>query len=210
MFQDRMDAAIQLAEALKKYKNEEGVVLAIPRGGVPIAFVIAKELGWPLDVILIKKIGYPLNPEFAIGAVSMQGRIINKSIDVDKEYIESETLKIREMLKERYHKYMGDRKPADLTGKTVIIVDDGIATGQTVQASVDIAKAVNAGKIVIAVPVGPPDTIEKFRQQVDEVICLETPEEFYAVGQFYRNFEQTDDEEVIAYLDKANRKSYDL
>jgi putative phosphoribosyl transferase len=207
MFQDRMDAALQLAEKVKKYKNENGVVLAIPRGGVPIAFVLAKELCWPLDVILIKKIGYPLNQEFAIGAVSMQGRIINKSIKVEEEYLESETKRIREMLKERYHKYMGDKKPADLKGKTVIIVDDGIATGQTVQASVDIAKAENAGKIVIAVPVGPPDTIEKFRQQVDEVICLETPAEFYAVGQFYQNFEQTEDEEVIAYLNKANKSS---
>lgn len=204
MFRDRMDAALKLAEKIKKFKEEDGVVLAIPRGGVPIAFILAKELDWPLDIILIKKIGYPMNHEFAIGAVSMQGRIVNKNIEVDPDYIESQTLKIREMLKERYHKYMGDRKPAELKGKTVIIVDDGIATGQTIQASVDIAKAENAGKIVIAVPVGPPETVEKFRQQVDEVICLETPEEFYAVGQFYQNFEQTEDEEVIAFLKKAN------
>ncbi|MGZ5242371.1 MAG: phosphoribosyltransferase [Bacteroidia bacterium] len=207
MFTDRLDAAMKLADALKNYKNEEAVVMAIPRGGVPIGYVIAKKLHLPLDVMLIKKIGYPMNQEYAIGAVSMQGRIVNKNIEVDEEYIEAETKRIREMLNERYHKYMGDRKPTDLKGKTVIIVDDGIATGQTMQASIDIAKKNEAKKIVIAVPVGPPETIQKFRRQVDEVVCLETPEVFFAVGQFYQNFDQTEDAEVISFLKQANADS---
>ena len=205
MFKDRTEAAQLLAQRLKKYKRD-GVVVALPRGGVPLGYIIAQDLGLPLDIILSKKIGYPFNKEFAIGSVSLQGRIINEDIPVTKEYIEEETARIRKSLKEKYKLYMGDKAPVNLKNKNVIVVDDGIATGNTILATIELIKKSNPEKIIVAVPVAPPDSIEKIREEVDEVVCLSTPEFFIGVSQFYENFEQVNDEKVIQLLRKSNNR----
>lgn len=200
MIRDRKDAAKRLTERLQKYKGEDGIVLAIPRGGVPIGAYIAKELGFPVEVILSKKIGHPTNPEYAIGAVSMDSVEVNESLSISPEYIEKETKKIQEELKRRYQLFMGDHKPTDLHNKLVILVDDGIATGHTLMATILMIKKQNPKKLVVAVPVAPPAAIEEFEPKVDELICLLAPPGFYAVGQFYENFQQVSDEEVISAL----------
>ena len=200
MIRDRKDAAERLTESLLKYKGEDGIVLAIPRGGIPIGAYIAKELGMPVEVILSKKIGHPTNPEFAIGAVSMDSVEVNENLPVTQEYIEKETEKIQEELKRRYQLFMGNHKPTDLHNKLVILVDDGIATGHTLRATILMIKKQEPKKLVVAVPVAPPSAIREFEPQVDELICLMAPEGFYAVGQFYENFRQVSDEEVISAL----------
>ena len=205
MFKDRTEAAHMLAEKLKKYKKD-GVVVALPRGGVPLGYIIAQELGLPLDIILSKKIGYPFNKEFAIGSVSLQGRIINEDIPVTREYIEEETARIRKSLKEKYKLYMGDRLPINPKNKNVIIVDDGIATGNTMLATIELIKKSNPGRIIVATPVAPPDSIQKISEEVDEVVCLSSPEFFIGVSQFYENFEQVNDETVIQLLKKSNNR----
>ena len=205
MFKDRTEAAHILAEKLKRYKKD-GVVVALPRGGVPLGYVIAQELGLPLDIILSKKIGYPFNKEFAIGSVSLQGRIINEDIPVTREYIEEETARIRKSLKEKYKLYMGDRLPINLKNRNVIIVDDGIATGNTMLATIELIKKSNPGRIIVATPVAPPDSIQKIGEEVDEVVCLSSPEFFIGVSQFYENFEQVNDETVVQLLRKSNNR----
>jgi putative phosphoribosyl transferase len=206
MFKDRMEAAMQLVEKLGKYKNKNGIVLAVPRGGVPIGYVIAKELGLPLEVILSKKIGHPANPEFAIGSVSMHGTVINEGVkDVSMDYIHKEADRIHETLKEKFKLFMGDRKSTDLKDKTVIIVDDGIATGSTILATVDSVKKSNPKEIIVAVPVSPTTAAHKLSKLVDEFICLMIPEDFFGVGQFYEDFSQVSDEEVVTLLQEANK-----
>ena len=200
MIRNRQDAAEKLTERLRKYEGENGIVLAIPRGGIPIGAYIAKELGFPVEVILSKKIGHPGNPEFAIGAVSMDSVEVNENLPVPKEYIEKETRKIQEELKRRYQLFMGDHQPADLHNKLVILVDDGIATGHTLMATILMIKKQNPAKLIVAVPVAPPAAIREFTPKVDELICLLAPPDFYAVGQFYEDFQQVSDEEVIAAL----------
>lgn len=204
VFKDRYDAAMKMIPLLSKFSNEEGVVLAVPRGGVPIGYYIAREYHFPLELLLTKKIGFPGNPELAIGAVSLENEVIDDRFDISATYIKQETAKIRKSLQERYRKFMGDRKPADLKGKTVIIVDDGIATGNTIMASIKMIRAMDPGKIVVAVPVAPARTADKIRVLVDYFICVYTPEEFFGVGQFYDDFSQVSDEEVIQFLDKIN------
>ena len=140
MFRNREDAAIQLAQKLQKYKNQSGVILAVPRGAVPMGYYIARELGFPLDIVLTKKIGHPSNPEFAIGAVSTHGSVLTNYPGIPKVYIEEETKRIKKLLADRYKQYVGNRKPVELKGKTVIIVDDGIATGNTMRATIDFIK----------------------------------------------------------------------
>jgi putative phosphoribosyl transferase len=200
IFADRHDAAQQLIPLMSKYKNDAGVVMAVPRGGVPIAYLISKAYQFPLELLLTKKIGHPSNPELAIGAVSLENEVIDDRFDIADEYIERQIIKIRQSLKERYQKFMGDRQPIDLKGKTVIIVDDGIATGNTILASIKMIRAKHPQKIVVAVPVAPARTAEKIRDLVDDFICVHTPEEFYGVGQFYADFSQVTDAEVIEYL----------
>ena len=200
MIRNRQDAAERLTERLQKYKGEDGIVLAIPRGGVPIGAYIAKELGFPVEVILSKKIGHPHNPEFAIGAVSMDSVEVNESLPVPHEYIEEETRKIQEELKRRYQLFMGNHKPTDLHNKLVILVDDGIATGHTLMSTVLMVKKQNPKKLVVAVPVAPPAAIDEFEPMVDELICLMAPPGFFAVAQFYIEFQQVSDEEVIQAL----------
>lgn len=205
MFKDRFDAGKQLAKALQHYKNRDGVVLAVPRGGVEIGYVVAKELELPLEIVLSKKIGHPHHSEFAIGAVSLEGRTVARRADVSDEYIEKETVRLRSMLRERYKKYYGERTPASLEDKIVIVVDDGIATGNTLLSTVELIRHHNPRWVVVAIPVAPTDSLRNIEEAtgVDEVVCLLSPRDFYAVGQYYENFDQVDDDEVIRLLHAA-------
>lgn len=208
MFKNRQEAAMLLTKRLKKYRNKDGIVLAVPRGGVPVGYEIAKALGLPLEVILSKKLGHPHNPEYAIGSVTLNEIVLNDDVtDVPADYIRKETEKIREILEERYRLFHGNRKPADLENKTVIIVDDGIATGSTILASVQAVKNSKPGKIIVAVPVSPFDSARRLERTVDEFICLLIPDDFYAVGQFYYDFKQVSDEEAIQLLHEANENA---
>lgn len=208
IFKDRYDAAMQLAHQLEKYRGKDGIVLAVPRGGVPIGYVIAKELGLPLEIILSKKIGHPYNPEFAIGSVTLHGAIIDDNVlDVDMDYIHRTADRILHDLKEKFRLYMGDQKPTSLKNKTVIVVDDGVATGNTLIATVHAIRKDKPKEVVIAIPVSPSKTAEKLREISDELICLYTPQVFYGVGQFYEDFSQVTDEEVIKHLKEINSNS---
>ena len=202
MFRDRKEAGFLLALKLKKYKDEPGIVLAVPRGGVPVAYEVAKELGFPIEVILTKKIGHPMNKEYAIGAASLSGYFILPHENVSEQYIQQEVKSIRSRLKEMYKIFMGDKEPENLKGKTVIVIDDGIATGNTLMGTVNVLRKSNPGKIVIGVPVASKSAVQKLSKEVDEVVAVIIPEEFYGVGAFYEDFEQVSDEEVMFYLDK--------
>jgi len=202
MFRDRIEAGLLLADKLKKYKTDPGIVLAVPRGGVPVAYAVARELGFPIEVILTKKIGHPMNKEYAIGAASLTDYFIVPHDGVTEEYIQQELLRVRSRLKEMYTRFMGDKEPENLKGKTVIIIDDGIATGNTLMGTVNVLRKSNPGKIVIGVPVASKSAVQKLAKEVDEVIVVMIPEEFYGVGAFYEDFEQVSDEEVVHYLNK--------
>jgi predicted phosphoribosyltransferase len=206
LFIDRNDAAIKLAKKLEKYSNTNGVVLAIPRGGVPIGNIISKKLGLPLELVLSKKIGHPRNPEFAIGSVSLDGALIDDHVmDVSMEYIRTEADRLLGILKEKYKMYMGDRKPTDLKNKTVIIVDDGVATGNTILATVEAIKKKSPKEIIIAVPVASRSAVIKLSKVADEFICLLTPDYFMGVGQFYQDFSQVTDQDSIQLLKEVNK-----
>lgn len=205
LFQDRFEAGRQLAEELMHLKESNAVVLAVPRGGLQVGYELATRLQIPLDVVLSKKIGYPGNPEYAIGAVSLEGRILNPEVEVPAHFIEDETWRIRRLLREKLQRYHQGFSPPELEDRTVILVDDGIATGQTMLLTVDLVKQSRPARVILAVPVAPPGVVEKFRDRVDEVVCLETPADFFAIGQFYRSFEQVTDEEAIDLLQRANQ-----
>lgn len=202
MFRDRIEAGLLLAQKLRKYKNDPGIVLAVPRGGVPVAYAVARELGFPVEIILTKKIGHPMNKEYAIGAASLTDYFVIPHENVTEEYIQQELKRIRSRLKEMYTSFMGDREPENIKGKTVLIIDDGIATGNTLLGTVQVLRKSNPGKIVIGVPVASESAVEKLSKEVDEVVAVLIPDEFYGVGAFYEDFEQVSDAEVIYYLDK--------
>lgn len=202
MFRDRIEAGILLATKLKKYKNDKGIVLAVPRGGVPVAYAVARELNFPVELFLTKKIGHPANKEYAIGAASLNDYFIVPHENISEEYIQKELIVIRRRLKEMYRKFMGDREPESLEGKTIIVIDDGIATGNTLLGTVNVLRKSKPGKIVIAAPVASESAVNKLSTEVDEVIAVLIPEIFYGVGAFYEDFGQVTDEEVIFYLDK--------
>lgn len=201
MFDDRFDAAQKLVEKLRKYSGKDAVVIAIPRGGLQIGSPLARALHLPLDVILIKKLGHPVNPEFAVGAVSLKGIVINKETKVPQSYIDDETKRLRVELEERQRKY--GMEAINLNDKTVIIVDDGVATGSTLKATINMARLGIPKRIVVAIPVGAPNAVRELEELADEVICLHTPESFMAVGEFYREFPQVSDEEAIELLKKS-------
>ena len=201
-FIDRHDAALQLAKKLEKYKGENGVVLAVPRGGVPIGYIIAKHLHFDLDLLMSKKLGHPYNEEFAIGAVGLEDEIIEETQGISPEYIDEEVMNIHKQLQERYSKFMGDKQPADISGKVVIVTDDGVATGRTILATLQMLRRKNPKKLVVAVPVSSVDAAERISKEVDEFVCLETPFPFFGVGRFYKDFSQTSDEEVINLLEE--------
>lgn len=209
MYKDRNEAGFLLAKELEKYSKKDAVVLAIPRGGIPLGYIISRHLKLPLEVVLSKKIGHPLHKEYAIGAVTLKSSILSEAAtDISPDYIEEETKKIRAKLQQRYLDYYGDRKPLPLKNKTLIIVDDGIATGNTILSIIKMLYDEKPDKIVVAIPVAPPDSIRKLKDStfVDEVICPLVPGNFRAVGQFYENFDQVDDAEVKQLLNKANQK----
>ena len=207
MFESRTEAGKILADALLEYKNKSPIVLAIPRGGVIVAYEVAKALNAPIDLIIPRKIGAPGQPELAIGAVTEDGTtILNQDIlrylRVSDDYIKDEAKHQVEEIKRRMERYLGDRPRHSIEGKVVILVDDGVATGATIRAAIASIRKRKPALIVLAIPVGPLDTVEELRREADEVICLMTPEPFFAIGQFYKSFEQTSDEEVIQILNK--------
>ena len=207
MFKDRVDAGIQLATTLSQYKNKEGlVILAVPRGGLPLGAVLAKNLNAKLDVVLTKKIGHPFNKEYAIGAVSLESRILTDAQAVPQHYIEEETERIREKLKIRQEQYNRNRTPQNLKDKIVIIVDDGIATGNTIRATAQLVSGQKPEKVVVAVPIAPKSAVLKLQASpyIDEVVCLLVPTNFHAVGQFYLDFDQVSDKEAIKILNAFN------
>ncbi len=204
ILKDRKEAGLLLSEKLEKYQETDTLILAVPRGGVPIGYEIAKNLNLPLDIILSKKIGHPLNKEFAIGAVSLDSTIIDPYPDISNAYIDSEIKHLRELLQEKYALYMGNRKPIDIKDKNVIIVDDGIATGNTLLACISMLRKNNPKKIIVAVPVVPADVAPTFQQNADEFVFLMAPMDFGGVGRFYQEFEQVNDDEVIRMLGMAN------
>lgn len=207
IFEDRIDAGERLAEALKEYAGPDTVVLGIPRGGVIVAEVVARTLGVPLDVVVPRKVGAPGNPELGLGAVAPGVRVLDpwliERLGVTEEYLEREIAAEEAETIRRLRVYRDDRPPLELTGKTAIVIDDGVATGGTAVAAIRWARAQGAGKVVLAVPVAPPQTMERLRREADEVVALATPEPFFAVGEWYRRFEQTSDEEVIEALRRA-------
>jgi predicted phosphoribosyltransferase len=205
MFQDRIDAGLALSRLLQHYKNVDGVTLAVPRGGVPVAFPVAKLLHLPLQIILSKKIGHPLHKEFAIGAVSLTGQIIAPNAFATEEYIQQETVHIREQLKACYTQYMGNKKPIPLKDKIVIIIDDGIATGYTLLSTIEMIRNEAPKKVVVAVPVASKQAAVKISEVADEFICVWIPSRFHSVGEFYEDFMQVSDEEVIQMLNSPEK-----
>ncbi|HVZ98522.1 MAG TPA: phosphoribosyltransferase family protein [Chitinophagaceae bacterium] len=205
MFRDRIEAGRMLAEKLKKYKGSNGIVLAVPRGGVPVAYAVAKELNIPVDIVLTKKIGHPANKEYAIGAASLTDYFVLPHTGVSDEYIQNEVEKVRERLREMYKKFMGESVPESITGKTVIVTDDGIATGNTFLGTVRILRKDHPAKIVIAAPVASASAVQKLSKEADEVVVVSIPDEFYGVGGFYEDFQQVSDEEVMYYLGKLRK-----
>jgi putative phosphoribosyl transferase len=209
LFDDRVDAGRQLAERLEALRGQDIVVLGLPRGGVPVAFEVAKALQAPLDVLVVRKLGVPFQPELAFGAIGEGGevRFINESVvreaSLSRKDIDAVESEQRAELQRRLDRFRGGRGRISLTGRNAVIVDDGIATGATARAACQVARAQGASRVVLAVPIGPDDIVERFAGYADEVVCLQTPAFFYAVGQGYRRFSQTSDDEVVALLDRA-------
>lgn len=208
VFRDRRQAGDRLADLLRRESVEADVVLGIPRGALPVARPVADAFEVPLDVVVGSKIGAPNNPELAIGAVASDGSVwlnddLIERLNVPDEYIEEERDEEAENARRKAERYRGDRDPPALTGKRVIVVDDGIATGATARACLRGIRKADADRVVLAVPVGPPDTLESLHAEADEVIAVESPSHFRAVGQFYERFGQVSDEEAMAYLDDS-------
>jgi predicted phosphoribosyltransferase len=214
LFQNRTDAGRRLAEALIRYKSLRPVVLALPRGGVPVAAEVATALDAPLDLVLVRKIGVPMQPELAMGAVTdgKQPKVVRNSEIIESYGISEQDFDAvaNEELAEierRRRRYIGDRARAEVNGQVAIIIDDGIATGATTLAAIQAVRSRKPKELVLAVPVAPLDTVKKLHSEVDAIVCLDTPEELGAIGYFYRDFHQVGDEEVVATLKRfpANR-----
>ncbi len=208
-YKDRMTAGRKLAERLIQYKrNPQTIVLALPRGGVPVAYAICKELELPLDIFVVRKIGVPGREEVAMGAIASGGvRVLNKDIirvlGIKDEQIAVAAAVEQRELERRENLYRGERFLPALTDHTVILVDDGMATGATMAAAVQAISAFKLRRLVVAVPVAPKDACELFRESVDEIVCALTPQMFQSVGMWYEDFTQTSDEEVREYLEQA-------
>jgi putative phosphoribosyl transferase len=209
IFANRAEAGRELAWSLKKYANREDViVLGAPRGGVPVAFEVATSLGVPLDVFVLRKLGVPGHKEFAFGAIASGGvRILNREtiegLGITGLDIERVTQRERLELERREAAYRGTRPPLDVSGRIVILIDDGIATGSSVRAAIRALRQMNPAVLVVATPVAPRSTCNRLRPEVDELVCLEMPEPFYGVGQFYDDFSEVSDREVTDLLDRA-------
>jgi putative phosphoribosyl transferase len=209
-FADRSEAGRRLAEALQTFQDQRPVVLALPRGGVPVAYEVAKALRAPLDLVLVRKSGAPFHPELAIGAVVDGERpelVVNQDVvdeyRIPEGYLESERRRQLEEIERRRQLYLAGRPRAQVRERTAIVIDDGIATGATMEAALRATRRADPARLVLAVPVAPPDTLERLRPEVDEVVCLMVPNFLGAIGSFYRDFRQLDDDEVIALLQRA-------
>ena len=207
IFDDRLDAGERLAEALKEHAGPDAVILGIPRGGVIVAEVVAHTLGAPLDVVVPRKVGAPGNPELGLGAVAPGVRVLDpwliERLGVDEGYLEREIASEEREIERRLHAYRAGRPPVDVEGKMAVVVDDGVATGGTAVAALRWARAQGAERVVLAVPVAPPQTMARLREEADEVVALATPEPFFAVGEWYRVFDQTSDDEVVTALARS-------
>ncbi len=207
MYRDRVDAGEQLADALADIVSPEDqpLILGIPRGGVPVAAVVAERLGGDLDVLIAHKLGAPGNPEFAIGAVAEDGstyldaRIVD-AYRIDDAYITAETKRQLEEVRRRAEMLRGEREPVPIAGRVCVVVDDGVATGATLEASLQLVRRRGAKKVIAAIPVGPPDTIRRLARAADAVVCPLQPRQFFAVGGWYKVFDQVPDEAVAALL----------
>ncbi|MCG8503994.1 MAG: phosphoribosyltransferase [Sphingomonadales bacterium] len=207
MFRDRTDAGEQLAQALAEHQATDPVVLALPRGGLPVARVVADALGAPLDIVLVRKIGAPGQRELALGALvdgdppqAVLNADLIELLGVSEEYLEQEKQALTEELNRRRESYLGDRKRADVAGKTAIVVDDGIATGATMRAALTATRRRGPETLVLAVPVAPAESLHGLSGEADSVVCLSTPAHFRAVSLHYQRFPQVSDDEVIALL----------
>jgi len=211
VFTDRHDAGRRLAARLTGYRDKNPIVLGLPRGGVVVAYEVARALEAPLDVIVTRKLGAPYNPEFGFGAVGPDGvRVIDEGtvrmLGLSQEQIERIAAAESQELERRLRRYRGQRPMPDLRHHTAIVVDDGLATGGTARAAVRAVRQLQATSVVLAVPVSPPDTAESLRAEVDELVCLQTPLAFMAVGQWYEDFGQTSDAEVVELLERSARE----
>lgn len=205
LFRNRRDAGRRLAARLEHLRSEHPIVLGLPRGGVPVAAEVARALGAPLDVIVVRKLGVPFQPELGMGAIGEDGaRVLNDDVmrlaRVGPHDIAEVEARERAEVERRARQFRGDRPMLNLEHRTVIVVDDGLATGGTARAALQVARAHKAGRVILAVPVAPPDTVREMAAHADEVVCLETPTAFFGVGQWYDDFTQTSDKEVIALL----------
>jgi putative phosphoribosyl transferase len=211
MFRDREEAGRQLAEALVDLKGQDVVVLGIPRGGVAVAAVVAERLEAPLDVIIPRKIGAPGNPELGLGAVAEGVEVLDerliRALGVTQDYLDEEIAAQREEIRRRQAAYRKGRPEVPLEGKAAVVVDDGVATGGTAAAALRSVRKRGASRVILAVPVAPAEGVARLSREADEVRALAQPEPFYAVGQWYMDFPQTSDDEVIELLDAAERGS---
>ena len=209
-FADRGEAGRRLADKLLHFKDRQPVVLALPRGGVAVGFEIAHALDAPLDIVLVRKIGVPWQPELALGAVTDGARYetfidrnLAASLDIPDSYIEEETSRQLKEIERRREAYCEGRPSLELAGHTAIVVDDGIATGATMRVALQAVRRHGPARLVLAVPVAPPDTLTALREEVDEAVCLETPADLGAIGYYYRDFHQMSDREVTELLARA-------
>jgi len=209
LYRDRQDAGRMLASRLAPLSEDRPVVVGLPRGGVPVAFEVATALGAPLDVVVVRKLGVPIQPELGMGAIGEDGvLILNKdlvrALAIRRDELEAVVLREQEELARRQRLYRGDRPPVAVAGRTVILVDDGIATGVTATAAARALRKRGAERVVLAVPVGPPDAAVRFAAEVDDFVCLQAPDWFFAVGACYEDFDQTSDEQVSELLERAH------
>ena len=207
IFVDRLDAGERLAKALSRHEGSDVVVLAIPRGGVIVGEVVARDLGAALDVVVPRKVGAPGNPELAIGAVAPGIRVFDPrmvgALGVTERYLEREIAAQEAEIERRQQAYRAGRPPQPVEGRVAIVVDDGVATGSTAVAALRWARAQGAERVVLAVPVAPPQSLERLHAEADDVVVLETPQPFLAVGEWYRDFDQTTDDQVVSALARS-------
>ncbi len=207
-FRDRADAGRELAKRLEMYAERPDVlVLGLPRGGVPVAYEVARALDVPMDVFLVRKLGVPFHPELAMGAIASGGvRVLNRDVieglGIPPAALDTVVRREEEELARREYQYRGDRPPLDVRGRTVILVDDGLATGASMRAAAAALRQQGPARIVVAVPTASPETCEAFRREVDDVVCARTPDPFLSVGQWYEDFAQTSDAEVRDILQR--------
>ena len=213
LFSDRRDAGRRLAKQLSHYANDKDVlVLALPRGGVPVAYEVARSLRAPLDVFLVRKLGVPGHEELAMGAIASGGvRVLNddvvRTLNITQEQIDRVAALEQREMERREREYRNDRPPPEIRGRKIILVDDGLATGASMRAAIAALRTQGPAEIVAAVPTAPPETCRSFETEVDRIICAETPQPFRAVGLWYEDFSQTTDDEVREYLERASDPS---